>query len=71
MKILETTLLVPGTTVRILESPGSGRAHLRGKTARVVAPYSGCPADQTPVAGVCGHGFGDNLYPGDIVDVVQ
>lgn len=70
MRICETTKLQPGSTVRVHEVSGNGGSYLRGKTATVVAPYSGAPADNTPVAGVSGHGFGSNLYPDDVIEVV-
>lgn len=71
MKIGETTKLQIGTTLQILDVSGSERGHLRGKTASVVAPYAGGPANQTPITGVCGSGFGGNLYSGDVVKVVS
>lgn len=71
LKIQNETHLEPGTKVWIIDAPGMGRGNLKDVLAEVCEPYAGHPADKAPVAGVCGHLFGDNLYPGDIIEIVE
>lgn len=65
-----TTKLELGATLRVLEVSDSGYRHLRGRTGVLVVPYSGATCDKQPIAGLSGDGFGRNLYPGDVVELL-